>query len=54
MLNIPQILVPDCIAIKGKNTTVHLCLKDCTTPSEIMKYIELSHLSCLPSENIII
>ncbi len=53
-MEIPQILVPDCISIKGKNITVHLCLKDCTTPSEVMKYIEISRIACLSTENIII
>jgi len=54
MTTIPEIFVPDCIAIKGKTITVHLCLKDCTTPSEVIKYIELARISCLPTENIII
>jgi len=50
----PRISVPKEILIcGGENNRVTLHLTDCKSASEVLAYVTLSKMSCVPGENII-
>jgi len=50
----PKISVPKEILIcGGDKTSVTLHLTECKTASEVLAYVTLSKMSCMPGENII-
>jgi len=49
----PKISVPKEILICGGDKSVTLHLTDCKSASEVLAYVTLSKMSCMPGENII-